>query len=118
MGGCYPGVLFDGLVYRPHRMIWEMAHSKPFPKGRIGRHICDQTTCVRHVISGTHKQNAKDRSRVFAGTNKRPSTRDEVLAMEKRISEDILSRTWPELSAIPPEYLALVEFEIRQGGAA
>jgi hypothetical protein len=117
MGGCYPGVLFDGLVYRPHRMIWEMAHSRPFPKGRVGRHMCDQTMCVRHVISGTHKQNAADRRRVLGG-RRRPCAHDEVLAMEQRIGKDILSRTWPELSAIPPEYLSLAEFEIGQGGAA
>jgi hypothetical protein len=112
MGGCYPGTSFGHLVYRPHQMIWEMVNSRPFPVGLLTRHICDQTICVRHVIPGTHSQNAADRSRVFGGSRRRPSADDEVLAMETRIAQDLSSHVWPDISAIPSKYADLAEFEI------
>jgi hypothetical protein len=107
MGGCYPGTLFGGLVYRPHRMIWELVNKRPFPAGSIARHFCDCTRCVRHIVPGTHKENHDDRCRIFGGRLKRPADEN---AVQSRIARDLASREWPDISQIPTEYAALSYF--------
>lgn len=59
---------------KAHQVSWELFHKKPFPKGKICRHTCDNPLCVnpKHLLVGTLKQNTQDavergRLKVFRG---------------------------------------------------
>ena len=59
------GRFWDGKKARPAPQVaWEIAHNKPFPKGKQARHTCDHPWCVNgkeHIIPGTSQEDANDR---------------------------------------------------------
>lgn len=60
----YIGMKVDGTwrYVATHRLSWEMANSRPVPKGREICHICNNPSCVRpdHLYLGDHSGNARD----------------------------------------------------------
>lgn len=47
---------------RAHRTAWELTNSKPFPRGKLACHTCDNPSCVNpaHIWPGTPKDNTRD----------------------------------------------------------
>jgi hypothetical protein len=60
--GCYGSFHYRGVTHLAHRAAWEFCHNQPFPEGLLGRHVCTNTYCVRHIITGTRSENALDRT--------------------------------------------------------
>lgn len=45
-----------------HQVAWELKHGKPWPKGKVGCHTCDNPPCVNpnHIWPGSKWENTKD----------------------------------------------------------
>jgi hypothetical protein len=52
----------SGRVRSSHRLMWELANSRPIPRGRQLRHTCDVRRCCNpsHLLVGTAKDNMRD----------------------------------------------------------
>lgn len=45
-----------------HKMSWELTNRRPFPKGKVTLHLCDNPPCVnpKHLKVGTQNDNVQD----------------------------------------------------------
>lgn len=61
--GGYGAISRNGKMVRAHRISYE-AYKGSIPKGMVVRHMCDNPACINpdHLILGTQKDNAADRS--------------------------------------------------------
>lgn len=85
VGQGYGHAAFGGKRGRAHRLVYAEHHG-PIPPGLVVRHKCDVPCCVNinHLLLGTHKQNADDR------TNRGKSYRGEEQTLAKLTSAQVL----------------------------
>lgn len=64
----YGSILYEGGLYRTHRVAWEVYHS-PIPDKMCVLHKCDNPKCVNpsHLFIGTQSDNMKDRDKKGRG---------------------------------------------------
>jgi len=58
----YGMIWIDGRDRPATQVMWELVHRRPFPKGKMACHTCDNPQCVNpdHIWPGTMSENIKD----------------------------------------------------------
>lgn len=57
-----PYIRIDGRSVLAYYVTYELVLGEPFPKGKVGRHTCDNPKCCNpyHLIPGTQQENMDD----------------------------------------------------------
>lgn len=85
LGSTYRGygqIAAGPFMMKAHRVAWAIHHRRPFPRGKLACHSCDNPNCVNpnHIWAGSSKDNLVDASRKGRLKRSKPSVMSQRMA--------------------------------------